>query len=136
MSKLDKLTAEIVCLLLILAALPGCRRSETPRTVAAVIETKSGVEMVEIPEGWFEIGSESGQPDELPVHRVWISSFLMDKYEVPQEQFRKYQISDPSHFKDPKHPLEQINWTDAAIYCNERSLAEGFEPCYDEERNK
>jgi hypothetical protein len=29
--------------------------------------------------------------------------------------------------------LEQINWTDAAIYCNERSLAEGLEPCYDEE---
>jgi acetoin utilization deacetylase AcuC-like enzyme len=29
--------------------------------------------------------------------------------------------------------LEQINWTDATLYCNDRSLAEGLEPCYDEE---
>ena len=57
----------------------------------------------------------------------------MDRFEVVQEQFKKFQISDPSHFKDPNNPLEQINWTDAAMFCNERSLAEGLEPCYDEE---
>jgi len=57
----------------------------------------------------------------------------MDRFEVVQEQFKKYQLPDPSHFKNPKHPLEQINWTDAALYCNDRSLAEDLEPCYDEE---
>jgi formylglycine-generating enzyme required for sulfatase activity len=57
----------------------------------------------------------------------------MDKYEVPQEEFRKHQISDPSHFKDPKNPLNQMNWTDAAMYCNDRSYSEGLEECYDEE---
>jgi acetoin utilization deacetylase AcuC-like enzyme len=57
----------------------------------------------------------------------------MDRYEVIQGEFKKYQLSDPSHFKNPKNPLEQMNWTDATIYCNERSLAEGLEPCYDEE---
>jgi formylglycine-generating enzyme required for sulfatase activity len=51
---------------------------------------------------------------------------------VVQAQFRKFEISDPSHFKDPNQPLEQMNWTDAAKYCNERSLAEGLELCYDE----
>ena len=71
--------------------------------------------------------------DESPMHKVWISSFWMDRFEVTQDQFKKYQISDPSHFKNPKNPLEQINWTDAATYCNERSLAEDLEPCYDEE---
>jgi acetoin utilization deacetylase AcuC-like enzyme/formylglycine-generating enzyme required for sulfatase activity len=89
--------------------------------------------MVKIPEGWFDMGSGSGSPDESPVHKVWINSFWMDRYEVVQEQFKKFQISDPSHFKDPNNPLEQINWTDATMYCNERSLAEGLEPCYDEE---
>jgi acetoin utilization deacetylase AcuC-like enzyme len=29
--------------------------------------------------------------------------------------------------------LEQVNWTDAALYCNDRSIAEGLEPCYDEQ---
>ena len=98
-----------------------------------IIKTKTGVEMVVIPAGSFEMGSTKGQSDELPVHKVWISSFLMDRYEVPQEEFRKHKISDPSHFKNPKNPLEQINWTDAAMYCNDRSFAEGLEECYDEE---
>jgi len=51
---------------------------------------------------------------------------------VVQEEFRKYQLPDPSHFKGQRKPLEQINWTDAALYCNERSRAEGLKPCYDE----
>ena len=29
--------------------------------------------------------------------------------------------------------MEQVNWTDAALYCNDRSMAEGLEPCYDEQ---
>ena len=89
--------------------------------------------MVVVPAGWFEMGSNKRTPDEAPVHRVWIDSFLMDKCEVVQEQFKKFQISDPSHFKNPSGPLDQINWTDAAMYCNERSLGEGLTPCYDEE---
>ena len=98
-----------------------------------VVKTESGIEMVVIPAGFFNMGSTKGASDELPVHKVWVDSFWMDRFEVVQEQFKKYQISDPSHFKSPDRPLEQMNWTDAAIYCNERSLAEGLEPCYDEE---
>ena len=89
--------------------------------------------MVAIPGGYFEMGSEKSGADEAPVHKVWVSPFLMDRFEVVQSQFKKYHISDPSHFKDPNGPLDQINWTDAAIYCNERSLGEGLELCYDEE---
>jgi formylglycine-generating enzyme required for sulfatase activity len=111
----------------------GCRRAEDPGSTPDVITTQSGLEMVAIPGGWFEMGGTKGGDDESPVHRVWISPFLMDRYEVVQEQFKKFQFPDPSHFKDPKKPLDQINWTDATMYCNERSLAEGLEPCYDEE---
>jgi len=119
--------------ILIFEFLIGCRRDKESTPEPEIIKTKTGIEMVAIPAGWFEMGNDKGAPDESPVHRVWVSSFLMDRFEVVQEQFRKFQLSDPSHFKNPKHPLEQINWTDAAIYCNERSLAEGLEPCYDEE---
>ena len=125
----------MMALLLVLAVVTigGCRRredvSETPQRQV----TQSGIEMVLIPEGWFEMGSEKGQSDETPVRRVWISSFWMDRYEVVQEEFRKYELPDPSHFKGPGQPLEQVNWTDAALYCNDRSIAEGLEPCYDEQ---
>ncbi|MHC4432042.1 MAG: formylglycine-generating enzyme family protein, partial [Planctomycetota bacterium] len=122
------------CLLTIVLAFgPGCRRAEDTTGTPDVITTQSGLEMVAIEGGWFEMGSTKGGDDESPVHRVWISPFWMDRYEVVQEQFKKFQMPDPSHFKDPTKPLDQINWTDATMYCNERSLAEGLEPCYDEE---
>ncbi|MHC4230184.1 MAG: SUMF1/EgtB/PvdO family nonheme iron enzyme, partial [Planctomycetota bacterium] len=136
MSRLmTKLAAGILWLPLILTISSGCRRSEDTggKPELMVIETKSGLEMVAIPGGWFQMGNGKGPADESPVHRVWISSFLMDRYEVVQEQFKKFQFPDPSHFKNPKSPLDQINWTDAAMYCNERSLDEGLEPCYNEE---
>ncbi|MCP4263366.1 MAG: SUMF1/EgtB/PvdO family nonheme iron enzyme [Planctomycetes bacterium] len=127
------LMSKALCLLIVLAIVLGCRRVKQPAAATEAITTKTGIEMVKIHEGWFDMGSGSGAPDESPVHKVRISSFWMDRYEVVQEQFKKFQISDPSHFKDPNNPLEQINWTDATMYCNERSLAEGLEPCYDEE---
>jgi acetoin utilization deacetylase AcuC-like enzyme/formylglycine-generating enzyme required for sulfatase activity len=113
----------------------SCEKGDESRTAKApkVVKTRTGIEMVAIPGGWFQMGSKKAAPDESPAHRVWVSPFLMDRYEVIQDEFKKYQLSDPSHFKDPKHPLEQMNWTDAALYCNERSLAEALEPCYDEE---
>ena len=121
------------CLMIVLTIASGCRRVEDQAGTLEVIKTKTGIEMVKIPEGWFDMGSSNNSPDEKPVHKVWIDSFWMDRYEVVQEQFKKFQISDPSHFKNDGNPLEQINWTDATLYCNERSLSEGLEPCYDEE---
>jgi len=131
--RLIKTTCRVIYLLLILLTICGCRRTKDTNNKPEVIKTKTGIEMVVIPGGWFEMGSNNGEPDELPVHRVWVSPIMMDRYEVPQEEFRKHKISDPSHFKNPKNPLEQINWTDAAMYCNDRSFAEGMEECYDEE---
>ncbi len=110
----------------------GCRKGEQGDYEPQVIKTEGGIEMVKIAAGWFEMGSRESA-DERPVHKVRIDVFYMDRYEVTQEQFRELEISDPSHFKDTKRPVEQVNWTDAAIYCNERSRAEGLEVCYDEE---
>jgi acetoin utilization deacetylase AcuC-like enzyme/formylglycine-generating enzyme required for sulfatase activity len=131
--RFTQVTTGFICLLLVLPANISCRRTEQAGDKPPLIKTKSGIEMVAVPGGWFEMGSERGPSDEKPVHKVWVSPFWMDVYEVRQEQFRKYQLPDPSHFKNPDNPLEQINWTDAALYCNDRSVAEGLKPCYDEE---
>jgi acetoin utilization deacetylase AcuC-like enzyme/formylglycine-generating enzyme required for sulfatase activity len=131
--RLTQIATGFFCLLLVLPANLCCRRSEQPANKPPLVKSKSGIEMVAIPGGFFEMGSENGGADERPVHKVQISPFWMDVYEVRQEQFKKYQLPDPSHFKNPDNPLEQINWTDAALYSNERSRAEGLEPCYNEE---
>ncbi len=109
------------------------RQPEEKKAAVTIITTKLGVEMVLIPGGSFEMGSGRGAPDEAPVHTVTLAPFLMDRYEVAQEQFARVELPDPSHFKNPANPVDQANWTDAARFCNERSRAEGLQPCYDEQ---
>jgi formylglycine-generating enzyme required for sulfatase activity len=125
--------------------LSGCGQAEGRRggngatlqpgaaATSAIVKTKSGVEMILIPAGSFEMGSRRGRADEQPVHTVKLDAFLMDRYEVTQEQFAQLKFADPSHFKNPKNPVEQISWSQAALFCNARSKAEGLEPCYNEE---
>jgi len=117
--------------------LAGCQKGASPTgqsEAPPVIKTKTGVEMVVVPAGWFVMGSPRGGPDEQPPHKVWVDSFLIDKYEITQEQYdRLVPAGHGSHFKGPTRPVEQMSWVRAVFYCNARSRAEGLEPCYDEE---
>ena len=128
-----KLVPAVSCLTLSLLICPGCRRAQDTGPAPQVIKTSSGLEMVALPGGWFEMGSAKGGPDEAPPHRVWVDSFLLDKYEVGQEQYTKLVGANPSSFKGPGKPVDTVTWTDAVSYCNLRSRAEGLEPCYHEE---
>ncbi len=119
-------------LVLALSTCASCERGG-PSGALPIIKTKSGVEMVRIPAGEFQMGSRQGKEDEAPVHTVQIDSFLMDRQEVTQDQFQALEIPDPSHFKGQRNPAEQVTWPQAALFCNIRSRAEGLEPCYDEE---
>jgi sulfatase modifying factor 1 len=123
----------VSCLMLSLLLCLGCRRTQDTGPAPQVIKTSSGLEMVVIPAGWFEMGSAKGAPDEAPRHRVWVDSFLLDKYEVGQEQYTKLVGTNPSSFKGPGRPVDTVTWTDAVLYCNLRSRAESLEPCYHEE---
>ncbi len=89
------LMSKVLCLLIILTIVLGCRRVEDAPSPLEVIKTKTGIEMVKIPEGWFDMGSKNSSPDESPVHKVWISSFWMDRYEVVQEQSRNFKSPIP-----------------------------------------
>lgn len=128
-----RLHTAAISVLALLAVLAGCGQDRPSPETPELVTTDSGIEMVVIPAGSFAMGHSKGETDERPVHTVEISSFWMDRYEVTQDEFRRYELPDPSHFKNTKGPLDQINWTDAALYCNERSLAEGLKPCYEEE---
>lgn len=117
----------------------GCiERVEAPSAVTPTtqplpaITTATGVVMLEVPGGTFAMGNDQGLPDEQPVHQVTISPLLVDKFEVTQDQYATLQLPNPARFKGARNPVEQVRWSDAALFCNERSRAEGFEPCYDE----
>jgi formylglycine-generating enzyme required for sulfatase activity len=111
------------------AAGPGHADARRPFEIV----TTSGVAMVWVPGGVFMMGSAQGSPDQAPPHKVQVSPFLMDQYEVTHELFTKAQLPNPSRWQDnPKRPVERVRWRDAKQYCNERSLLEGLKPCYNE----
>lgn len=86
-------------------------------------------EMIKVPAGQFAMG-DKGQVDATP-HAVAISSFLIDKYLVTQQEFQRVMGANPSRWKGPQNPVEQVRWSDAVRYCNKRSEMEGLQPCYD-----
>ena len=70
-------------------------------------------EMVVIPAGSFRMGSNDGDSDEKPVHRVTIPRpFAVGKYEVTQAEWRAVMGSNPSKFKGDRNPVERVSWDD------------------------
>jgi len=65
----------------------------------ASIPTKIDDGMVAIPAGCFDMGSNDGEADEKPVHRVCLNAYHMDKYEVTQNQYQ-HAIGSLEHLKD------------------------------------
>ena len=103
---------------------------ETGPSSLKEITTESGVEMVLLPGGAFIMGDENGDVDETP-HEVTVGPFAIDKFEVTQEEYERVMGKNPSKVKGRKNPVEQVRWSDAVRYCNERSRLEGLEPAYD-----
>lgn len=113
-------------------AVPEAGGASSPPPPQPVVVDSGGIQMVLIPAGRFRMGSDSGEPDQQPVHEVEIDAFLMDRYEVTQEVYARMDPINGSHFKGPDLPTEMISRGKAALYCNLRSEAEGLEPCYDD----
>jgi len=105
-----------------------------------------GPEVVQIPGGTFQMGSNDGESDEKPVHTVTVKSFAMGKYEATRGEFRKFveatsyktdaekgdgcygwtgsEWKKDSSFnwknvgftQDDKHPVVCVSWNDAKAY--------------------
>ncbi len=72
-----------------------------------------GMEFAFIPPGSFMMGSPNGvgQDIERPQRQVTIASgFFMGVVPVTQEQWQRVMGNNPSNFKNPKHPVEQVSW--------------------------
>jgi formylglycine-generating enzyme len=89
---------------------------------------KDGAPMVLVPAGEFTMGSEQGDDDEQPVHRVLLDRFYLDTFEVTNGRFAKFvaaiQSEPPWGFADQETPVVQaerpvrwVNWLEATGYC-------------------
>ncbi len=70
--------------------------------------------MVLIPGGTFTMGSDQDGKDARPAHKVYVSPFYIDKYEVTNAQYKAFMDSTgyPAPYLDPKkYPwAEKYNW--------------------------
>ena len=83
--------------------------------------------------GTFTMGSPANEQarnsDEVQ-HRVTVSGFYMGIQEVTQREYEAVMGANPSNFKGPNLPVENLSWFDAVEYCNKRSQREGLTPAY------
>ncbi|MDQ1326845.1 MAG: Formylglycine-rating enzyme family protein, partial [Candidatus Poribacteria bacterium] len=88
---------------------------------------KDDAPMVLIPAGEFLMGSDKGESDELPIHKVYTDKFYIDVYEVTNAMYKKFIEAtghkQPKFWSDPKcnapnQPVVGVTWQDAVDYCN------------------
>ncbi|MBU1641353.1 MAG: formylglycine-generating enzyme family protein [Proteobacteria bacterium] len=89
-------------------------------------ETTTGMEFVTVPGGCFQMGSNSGDSDEQPVHEVCVDDFQIGKYEVTQGQWREVMENNPAKFMNgDNYPIEQVGWADVQDYISKLNRKSG-----------
>ena len=88
-------------------------------------QDKTPSNMVFIPEGYFQMGTSSGNDDEKPMHFVYTSSYYIDKYEVSNKDYQAFMDAtghpapsfwDDPRFNDLEQPVVGVSWHDAMSY--------------------
>jgi len=91
--------------------------------------------LVRIPEGWFAMGSDSGQENERPVHRVWVDEFQLASCAVTNAEYARFVMAtgnppapfcDNPDFSDPRQPVVAVSWFEAVQYCEWLSQCTGL----------
>ena len=91
--------------------------SDEPSAKAGVPAVNSvGMRFVPIQAGTFTMGEDH------KAHQVTLTQpFELGVYEVTQEQYEAVMGTNPSEFKAPQNPVEQVSWNDAVEFCRKLS---------------
>lgn len=83
--------------------------------------------MVLIPAGEFTMGDDSHNPNEKPAHKVTLPDYYIDKFEVTNEQYKKFCVEtkracptnpwwDEKYFDQGNMPVVGVDFDDASAY--------------------
>jgi len=92
-----------------------------------------GSEMILVPVGEFTMGSDTGNDDEKPIHKIYLNNYYIDKYEITNVQYAECvsagKCTQPhetnsdtrdTYYGRPKfanYPVIYVNWMQAKAYC-------------------
>jgi sulfatase modifying factor 1 len=89
-------------------------------------EPSTGIEMIRIPGGVFEMGVNDALACEGPAHWVCVSSFWISRTPVTNAQYNRFVIQENAEpplsftrpgFAAPEQPVVGISWDDAEEFC-------------------
>ncbi len=88
------------------------------------VKKMTGIDLVFVQGGTFEMGNDEGVKDEKPAHTVSVADYYIGKYEITIAQYnafckttgRELPFDDGKDYD--KYPVNHINWLDANEYCN------------------
>ena len=90
------------------------------------------IRLMDVSGGTYNMGSDSGDPDEAPIHVQQIEPFLLGVFEVTQAEFELVTARNPSISGNLSTcPVENVTWIDAIRFCNALSVREGLAPFYE-----
>ncbi len=116
------------------------KKNEKVQVTNVILWERDGKEMVYIPGGEFSMGSDEGNENESPRHKVCLDAFYIDRYPVTNEDYKRfvdatgypvpcYEVEwadvgeynwDPETRTPPKgkekHPVVLVTWQDAQVY--------------------
>jgi formylglycine-generating enzyme len=90
--------------------------------------------LVPISAGSFLMGSDVGQDNEKPVHRVWVDPFLLAACQVTNADYARFLRDTKSlpppfwndpNFNHPEQPVAGVAWLEAVRYCDWLSAQTG-----------
>jgi formylglycine-generating enzyme required for sulfatase activity len=82
-----------------------------PKTLSLELALNVRLDFVLIAPGAFDMGGLDYE-NEKPIHRVSFSNpFFMGAYPVTQAQWKAIAGNNPSSFKNPERPVENVSWT-------------------------
>ena len=95
--------------------------------VARFLHEPSGMEFSLVPGESFAMGSpasEKGRDADERQHAVCLSrAFLVAATPVTQSVYERITRSNPSKFRGPELPVEQVSWADAGAFCARAGLS-------------
>ncbi len=124
-NKLDRVSTLVV----------HAKQNSEPKTVKDYSEFQTMIGdddriMVLIPPGFFQMGSDNGDPDEAPQHPVFLSGFYIDQSEVTNASYSRFLKAtgyskpfvpvfddDPAKLLHPEQTAVGMTWDSAAGYC-------------------
>jgi eukaryotic-like serine/threonine-protein kinase len=112
---------------------PAVSPTPTPDVGSTMISEKDGMTLVYVPAGEFTMGRNGGNPDESPIHTVYLDAFWIDQTEVTNAMYAKCvsagackQPMDTRSFTHShyygnsefdNYPVIYVNWNMAKAYC-------------------